>query len=114
MESTAPSVRYAERVLEGFDDDGNTERIVLSIDRRDGGIWVVDRAVNPQHRPGDERAPEDEIFSGYELDDALEHANEALEDDVRVLEEEGLDAHVPPFTRKEILPKLERWFLRES
>lgn len=114
MERTVESVRYAERVLEGFDDDGNAERIVLSIDRRDGGIWVVGRAVNPRHRPTGESPPGDEIFSGYELDDALERANGALEDDVRVLEDEGLDVDAKPFTRQEILPRLERWFLRES
>ena len=36
-----------------------------------------------------------------------------LEDEVRVLEEEGLDVKVAPFTRQEILPKLERRFLHE-
>jgi hypothetical protein len=50
------------------------------------------------------------IFEGYELEDALVHANEALEDEVEVLEADGLDATVRPFTRKEILPLLERWF----
>jgi len=114
VEPTGQSVRYAERVLHGFDDDGNAERIVLSIERREGGIWVVDRAVNPHLRTTGDVSPGDEIFSGYELDDALERANEALEDDVRVLEEEGVDVHVSPFTRKEILPRLERWFLHES
>ena len=59
------------------------------------------------------RSDEDVIFEGYELEDALEHANEALEDEVRVLEEEGLDIKVAPFTRQEILPKLERRFLHE-
>ena len=114
MGRSAQFERYAERILQGFDDDGNAERIVLSIERGEGGIWVVDRAVNPQLRPNGELAPDDEIFSTYELDEALARANDALEDDVRVLEEEGLEAHVPPFTRKEILPKLEHWFLHES
>lgn len=114
MEPRTQSVRYAERVLEGFDDNGNPERIVISIDRRDGGIWVVDRGVNPGLRQSGDRAVEDEIFAGYELDDALARANEALEDDVRVLEEEGLDVHVTAFTRNEILPRLEKWFLHES
>jgi hypothetical protein len=107
-----PSERYAERVLDGLDDGGAPERIVLWIERREGGVWVVGRVVDPEHRPPGDRQPADEIFEGYELDDALEHANEALEDEVRVLEEEGLDVRVTPFTRGEILPKLERWFLR--
>jgi hypothetical protein len=101
-------------VLEGFDDNGTQERIVLWIERKDGGLWAVGRAVNPQHRPSSEPRPDDYLFEGYELDDVLEHANEALEDDVRVLEQEGGDGRIPPFTRKEILPLLERWFFRDS
>jgi hypothetical protein len=111
MRRVLRSARYAERALDGLDEAGGAERIVLWIERRDGGLWVVGRSVNPEHRPSDEPRPEDEIFSGFELDDALEHANEALEDDVSVLETEGIDKRVPPFTRKEILPRLERWFL---
>ncbi len=54
--------------------------------------------------------PEDLIFEGYELGDALDRANEALEDDVNVLEADGRPADARPFTRKEVLPLLERWF----
>ncbi len=54
------------------------------------------------------------MFEGYELDDALEAANGALEDDVSVAEQDGELGRVAPFTRKEIVPKLERWFFRES
>jgi len=104
--------RYAERVLDGFDDRGESERIVLWLERKEDGLWAVGRAVNPQLRPSDEPRPEDYIFESYELDDALEHANAALEDDVLVLEQEGLEDRVRPFTRKEILPVLERWFFR--
>jgi hypothetical protein len=104
--------RYAERVLDGRDDGGAPERVVLWIERREDGMWAVGRATNPQHRPSDEPRPEDYVFEGYELDDALEHANEALEDDVSVLEGEGGGGRVAPFTRKEVLPKLERHFLR--
>ena len=74
---------------------------------------AVGRAIDPDHRPTTEPKAFDVIFLGYELDDALEHANEALEDEVRVLEEEGIDLKVAPFTRQEILPKLERRFLHE-
>ena len=112
MRRTSQSGRYAERSLDGIDDDGASERIVIWLDRREGGLWVVGRSVNPQLRPGDGERPDDVIFSGFELDDALEHANEALEDDVQVLEREGHDDRVAPFTRKEILPALERWFFR--
>ncbi len=110
MRKTDTSARFAERVLRGFDDSGAEERILIWIERRPGALWAVGRAVNPQHRPSDAPRPEDYIFQGYELDDALDAANAALEDDVRVLEEEGLEERVPPFKRTELLKPLERWF----
>jgi hypothetical protein len=110
MRRSSSEARYAERVLVGVDDVGEEERIVVWIERRAGGVWAVGRAVNPQLRESDESRPEDVIFDGYELGDALDHANEALEDDVRVLEEDGRSADARPFTRKEVLPLLERWF----
>ena len=114
MRRSSKAGRYAERVLDGVDDVGAPERVVIWIERRDGGVWAVGRAVDPQHRESDEPRPDDYVFEGYELDDALERANAVLEDDVAVLEQEGLEDRVPPFTRKEILPALERWFFRDS
>jgi hypothetical protein len=114
VRQTSKAARYAERVLGGHDDGGEAERVVLWIERKEDGVWAVGRAVNPQHRPSDAPRPDDYIFESYELDDALERANGALEDDVAVLEEEGVGGRVRPFTRKEILPKLEHWFFRES
>jgi hypothetical protein len=102
--------RYAERTLVGVDDVGEEERVVIWIERRAGGVWAVGRVVNPQLRESDDPRPEDVVFEGYELGDALDRANEALEDDVRVLEEDGRPADARPFTRKEVLPLLERWF----
>ena len=110
MERSSREGRYAERTLVGVDDVGEEERIAIWIERRAGAIWVVGRVVNPHLRDSDEPRPEDVIFDGYELEDALERANEALEDDVSVLEGDGLLADVRPFTRKEVLPLLERWF----
>ncbi|HYI75133.1 MAG TPA: hypothetical protein VEW90_07665 [Gaiellaceae bacterium] len=110
MRRTSREGRYAERTLVGVDDVGREERIVVWIERRPGAVWAVARAVNPQLRDSDEARREDLLFEGYELDDALGRANEALEDDVRVLEEDGRGADAKPFTRKEILPLLERWF----
>ncbi len=112
MKQAAASGRYAERVLDSVDDGGAPERIVLWIERKEGALWAVGRAVNPQHRSSDEPRPDDYVFEGYELDDALEAANAALEDDVLVLEQDGAEGRVPPFTRKEILPRLERLFFR--
>ena len=102
--------RYAERTLVGVDDVGREERVAFWIERRTGALWAVGRVVNPQLRASDDPRPEDVIFEGYELGDALDRANEALEDDVRVLEEDGRAVDVRPFTRKEVLPLLERWF----
>jgi len=102
--------RYAERTLVGVDDVGEEERIVIWIERRAGGLWAVGRAVNSHLRESDEPRPEDVVFEGYELGDALDRANEALEDDVSVLERDGRPADARPFTRKEVLPLLERWF----
>jgi hypothetical protein len=102
--------RFAERVIEGVDDTGGVERIAIWIERKEGGVWAVGRVVNPQHRPSDEPRPEDYTFEGYELQDALDAANETLEDDLRVSEQDGRAADVPPFKRAELLGPLERWF----
>ena len=110
MRKKDTSARFAERVLEGRDDGGAAERIVIWIERRPGALWAVGRAINPQYRPSDEPRRDDYIFEGYELEDALEQANAALEDDVRVLEEDGRTGRVAPFKRAELLGPLERWF----
>jgi len=110
MRRSSREARYAERNLVGVDDVGEEERIVVWIERRPGAVWAVGRAVNPQLRESDEPRPEDVIFEGYELGDALDRANDALEDDVRVLEEDGRSTDARPFTRKEVIPLLERWF----
>ena len=102
--------RFAERVVSGVDDLGADERIVIWIERKTGALWAVGRAVNPQHRPSEEPRPDDYLFEGYELEDALERANETLEDDVRVSSDDGRPADAKPFVRSEILGPLERWF----
>jgi hypothetical protein len=110
MKRSSREGRYAERVLAGVDDQGREERIVLWIERRAGGVWAVGRVVNAHLRASEENRPEDVIFEGYELSDALDRANEALEDDVVVLERDGRSPVAKPFTRRDILPLLERWF----
>jgi hypothetical protein len=102
--------RFAERILDGVDDEGREERVVIWIERKQGALWAVGRAVNPQHRSSDEPRRDDYVFEGYELDDALEAANATLEDDVRVLEQDGRDSAAKPFVRDELLKPLERWF----
>ena len=102
--------RFAERVIDGFDDAGTPERIVIWIERKEGGVWAVGRAVNPQHRESDEPRPGDYAFEGYELQDALDAANDALEDDISVSEQDGRQSRLQPFKRAEVLRPLERWF----
>ena len=98
--------------MHGVDDRGEAERVVIWIERLPGALWAVGRAVNPQYRRSDEARRDDYVFQGYELVDALEAANAALEDDVRVFEQDGGAGRVAPFTRKEIVPRLERLFFR--
>jgi hypothetical protein len=114
MRRRATAGRLAERTISGFDDGGVEERILVWIERKEGAIWAVGRAVNPQHRSSDEPRRDDYVFEGYELDDALEHANGVLEDDLRVSEDDGRPQHVKPFTRQELLGPLERWFFGRS
>jgi hypothetical protein len=102
-------MRFAERVLHGVGEDGSRDEIVIWIERRPGAVWAVGRAINPRQRPGRTR-DEDFLFAGYELDDALEAANGALADDLRISVEEGVSEDVSPFEKEELLKPLERWF----
>ena len=110
MRRISKAGRFAERSLTGVDDAGNEERIVIWIERKAGAVWAVGRSVNPHLRRSDEPRPDEYVFEGYELDDALERANDVLEDDVSVLEQDRRMVDVKPFVRKELLGPLERWF----
>ena len=110
MRRSSRAGRFAERVLTGVDDAGNEERVVIWIERKSGAVWAVGRAVNPHLRRSDEPRQDEYVFEGYELDDALERANDVLEDDVSVLEGDRRSVDVKPFLRKELLGPLERWF----
>jgi hypothetical protein len=110
VKSQEPAGRFAERVVQGLDDAGREERVVIWIERRPGALWTVCRAVNPHLRSSAESRPEDRIWQGYELEDALESANAALEDDCVVSEADGGRALTRPFRREELLRPLERLF----
>jgi hypothetical protein len=114
MRRSSKAGRFAERVLTGVDDAGNEERISIWIERKPGAVWAVCRVVNLHLRNSDEPRKDEYVFEGYELDDALERANEVLEDDVSVLERDGRSVDVKPFVRKELLGPLERWFFGRS
>ena len=110
MKRKSTEGRFAERAVHGVDDTGVEETILIWIERKQGALWAVGRAVNPQHRSSHEPHRDDYLFEGYELEDALQSANEALEDDASVSEQDGHPEHLKPFTRDELLKPLERWF----
>ena len=114
MRRKSTAGRFAERILVGVDDAGAEERIVIWIERKAGALWAVGRSINAQHRTSDEPRRDDYVFEGYELEDALEAANATLEDDVRVLEEDGRTEKVRPFVRDELLKPLEKYFFGRS
>ena len=95
--------RFAERVVHWVDDAGAAETIVIWIERKQGAVWAVGRAVNLAQRSSDEPRQNDYLFEGFELDDALE-------DDLSVSESDGRSEKLKPFTRGELLKPLERWF----
>jgi hypothetical protein len=105
----ASSGVFAQRVVLGVDDAGVEERILIWIERQTGAVWAVGRCVNPEFPPGS-GGTKDYVFHGYELDDALEHANSTLTDDLHVSNGDGREQAVDPFTREELLKPLERWF----
>lgn len=97
-------------MLHGVGEDGSREEIVIWIERRPGALWAVGRAIDPKNRAVPEPRPDDYVFEGYELGDALEAANSALSDDLHVSAEEGVDEDVRPFVEDDLLKPLERWF----
>ena len=110
MKQREPSAVFAQRVVEGVDDGGARETIVIWIERKPGALWAVGRAVNPQHRRSEEPRGDDYVFEGYELEDAVEQANATLEDDTSVSAADGHAGDAQPFAREELLKPLERWF----
>jgi hypothetical protein len=110
VKAPATAGRFAERIVEGRDDGGSPERVVIWIERRAGAVWAVGRQVNPQHRESESPRGDDYVWEGYELEDCLEAANGTLEDDAVVSEDDGGAAKVKPFRREELLAPLERYF----
>jgi hypothetical protein len=103
-------MRFAARTLQGLREDGGREEITIWIERRPGALWAVGRAIDLGNRRIPQPRPDDYVFEGYEMGDALAAANSALEDDLEVSAEEGLTDVVPLFVEDELLKPLERWF----
>jgi hypothetical protein len=110
VKSPAEAGRFAERVVQGRDDGGSPERVLIWIERRAGALWAVGRQVNPQHRQTESPRDEDYVWEGHELEDCLDAANAALEDDAVVSESDGATEKVRPFRRQELLAPLEKLF----
>jgi hypothetical protein len=110
VKQSSGEMRFAERVVHGLDDDGSRQEIVIWIERRPGAVWAVGRAINPRNRPVPEPVPDDYVFEGFEMADALAAANNALRDDLAVSREEGVSESVPEFIDDDLLRPLERWF----
>jgi hypothetical protein len=102
--------RFAARTLAAVGDDGRREEILIWIERRPGALWAVGRAIDIGNRRIPQPRPDDYVFEGYEMGDALAAANTALRDDLEVSAEEGLTEAVPLFAEEDLLKPLERWF----
>jgi hypothetical protein len=111
MTNTTDQTRFDERTIQGRDDNGDAEVVTIWIDYRKGGLWSVGRAVNIAERESRIPRPEDELFSGFELGDALESANATLDADLQASSDNDDHNHeVRPFLESELRHKLERWF----
>ena len=95
-------------------DDGAAEVVTIWIERKPGAVWAVGRAVDLAQRADGLVRPDDYLFEGYEMGDALEAANAAIDADLDVSAEEGKPQEVEPFTEAELLVPLERWFFGHS
>jgi hypothetical protein len=102
--------RFADRVVHGVADDGADEVITIWIERRAGAVWAVGRAVGLGERHDGAVRSDDYVFEGFEMGDALEAANQALNSDLDVSREDGLPQSVALFEERELLEPLERWF----
>ena len=104
------SARFTERVVHGVADDGGDEVVTIWIERRPGAVWAVGRAVGLDERADGAVYADDYVFEGFEMGDALEAANEALNADLDVSREQGRPKSVEVFHEQELLEPLERWF----
>ena len=85
------------------------------LDRAPAGGGLGGRACDRPAQPRSEAArPDDYVFEGYELGDALEAANNALSDDLQISAGDGVSENVERFREEELLKPLERWFFGRS
>lgn len=90
-------------------EDG-VESVLIWMERREGGLWAVGRASDLAQREYPEPRSHDYVFEGYDIEDALTAANEALEDELSASERDGIEPHVKPFLRRDLEAPLNEWF----
>ena len=102
---------YATRTIPMPDsDERGVESITIWIEHRDDGSWAVGRASDLTQRQFAEPRDHDYVFNGFEIDDALDAANGALEDDVVASEQDGIEVDASPFLRRDLESPLNEWF----
>jgi hypothetical protein len=91
-------------------DERAVESVLIWIEHREDGSWAVGRASDLTQREHANPRESDYVFSGFEIDDALEAANGALEDDVVASEQDGISVDAAPFLRRDLEDPLNEWF----
>ena len=101
---------FARRDVRGLGDDGGQEVVTLWIERRPGAVWAVGRAVGLAERADGAVRPDDFVFEGYEMGDALAAANESLRCDLEIARADSILQDVADFGEEELRVPLEQWF----
>lgn len=102
---------YATRTIPMPDgDERGVESVLIWIEHREDGSWAVGRASDLVQRANAEPRDSDYVFTGFDMDDAIDEANGALEDDVVASERDGIQAQVSPFLRRDLEEPLNEWF----
>lgn len=102
---------YATRTIPMPDhDERGVTSILIWIEHREDGSWAVGRASDLTQRTNAEPRTTDYVFTGFEIDDALDAANGALEDDLVASEQDGIRVDAQPFLRRDLQEPLNDWF----
>ncbi|MBC7459732.1 MAG: hypothetical protein H7287_00065 [Thermoleophilia bacterium] len=111
-ESTVRANWYATRTIPmPADDERSIDSILIWIEHRSqDGSWAVGRASDLTQRDFASPRQNDYVFSGFEIDDAIDAANGALEDDLVASEQDGISAGAQPFLRRDLEEPLNEWF----
>ncbi len=102
---------YATRTIPMPDkDERGVESILIWVEHREDGSWAVGRASDLTQRQNAAPRESDYVFTGFDIDDALDAANGALEDDLTASEGDGIHAEAQPFLRRDLESPLNDWF----